>query len=390
MAGLKVNISPDLLDWVINTTSIGSLESKIQDSLLKWQSGEKKPTFAQVQKLSTATHIPLGYFFLNRPPAEDFSVLKYRTLDSKSKKKSSRELLDIIAQMEVIQDWMKSFLIREGRERLPFVNSASARSNILGRASKIRTTIGIDVDWAIRPSRADQFKLIKQALSNAGILVMSNGIVGMNTHRTLDVEEFRAFALIDEYAPLIFINTNDSKGGKLFSLLHEAAHIWTGVDNIYNDRLYFANSNDKTEQFCNAVAAELLVPNEVFCAKWTNTTIKTSKSDLIQSLANMFGCSMIVIARRALDNKYITSEQYNQMARKSVIIFENEKKKEKSSGGDFYASNALRLDHNFISALHSSVQEGKTLSTDAYRLTNTTRKTFPALVDRILGRDGYE
>jgi len=34
---------------------------------------------------------------------------------------------------------------------------------------------------------------------------MMNGIVRGNTHRPLDVNEFRAFTIIDEYAPLIFM-----------------------------------------------------------------------------------------------------------------------------------------------------------------------------------------
>ena len=45
---------------------------------------------------------------------------------------------------------------------------------------------------------------------------MMSGIVGNNTHRPLNIDEFRAFSVIDEYAPLIFINSNDSINGKLF------------------------------------------------------------------------------------------------------------------------------------------------------------------------------
>jgi len=62
-----------------------------------------------------------------------------------------------------------------------------------------------------------------------------NGVVRQNTHKKLNIKEFRAFTLIDDYAPLIFINSNDSQNGKLFSLLHEAVHIWLGISNFYND-----------------------------------------------------------------------------------------------------------------------------------------------------------
>ncbi|MGE4585603.1 MAG: hypothetical protein AB7C91_13215 [Sphaerochaeta sp.] len=55
-------------------------------------------------------------------------------------------------------------------------------------------------------------------MSEAGVIVMMNGVVRNNTHRPLSIEEFRAFALIDSFAPLIFINATDSASGRLFSL----------------------------------------------------------------------------------------------------------------------------------------------------------------------------
>lgn len=62
---------------------------------------------------------------------------------------------------------------------------------------------------------------------------MLNGVVGENTHRTLSIDEFRVFAMVDEWAPLIFINGADSQGARLFSLFHEIAHIWLGENDLY-------------------------------------------------------------------------------------------------------------------------------------------------------------
>ena len=97
---------------------------------------------------------------------------------------------------------------------------------------------------------------------------MMNGVVGKNTHRALDINEFRAFTMVDEWAPLVFINAADSNGARLFSLLHEAAHIWLGVDDLYNDRHNRINGVSAVEIMCNAVAGELLVPKSVFLGKW--------------------------------------------------------------------------------------------------------------------------
>lgn len=97
---------------------------------------------------------------------------------------------------------------------------------------------------------------------------MMNGIVGSNTHRSLDINEFRAFTMIDKYAPLIFINANDSSNGRLFSLAHEMTHIWLGVNSFCNDYQHPISGISSLEVLCNAVAAELLVPIEMFNISW--------------------------------------------------------------------------------------------------------------------------
>ncbi|MCD7832712.1 MAG: ImmA/IrrE family metallo-endopeptidase, partial [Lachnospiraceae bacterium] len=60
------------------------------------------------------------------------------------------------------------------------------------------------------------------------------------------------------------INTGDSNGAKLFSLLHEATHIWIGENDLYNDRHSRADGVSDMERICNAVAGELLASKHVF------------------------------------------------------------------------------------------------------------------------------
>ena len=73
---------------------------------------------------------------------------------------------------------------------------------------KIIAQLGLASDWNRKSN--DTFNVLRKASSDLGILVMQNGIVGNNPHRSLDISEFRAFVLIDAYAPLIFLNAKDS------------------------------------------------------------------------------------------------------------------------------------------------------------------------------------
>src|SRR5690606_3963672 len=93
---------------------------------------------------------------------------------------------------------------------LRFVGSARNRPPVEEVAQSIRASLGIDTGWANGyRSWADALRGLRRRIEAAGVVVVINGIVGNNTHRKLDVSEFRGFALVDEYAPLIFVNGAD-------------------------------------------------------------------------------------------------------------------------------------------------------------------------------------
>ena len=384
-----VIVSPAILDWVTDHARMDSLPSQIIEYLEQWRSGKKNPTFNQLEKVSSATRIPLGYFFLQTPPQEDISIVDYRTIDSIELENPSRELIDTIHDMEQIQEWMHNHLVSEGASTLSFVGKMRNETDVLKFAAYIRELLGIGVEWYknIRTAE-DAFNSIRTAISSAGIIVMMSGIVGNNTHRPLDIHEFRAFSVVDEYAPLIFINANDSTNGKLFSLLHELAHICIGENSLYNDRYSTGVKVKKAETVCNAVAAEVLVPHNVFIRTWEAEAKTHENTDTIAGLARFFKCGITVIARKAYDNGLIDYNLYREIAEKAVHLYEESRRRKKEqgeSGGDYYRTAASRIDKRFFGMLLGSVREGKTLYTDAFRLTNTNRSTFGTLAENAGG-----
>lgn len=382
MPSIFVDVNPTIIDWVSQYAS-NATNSGVLDDLAKWKNGEKRPTFKQVETVSKAIHIPFGYFFLQSPPVETFPVLQYRTIDGLNEGNPSRDLIDTINDMESVQEWMHDYMIASGYDRLQFVASCHNENDKQAIAKRFREILGIAPDWYKQTNaKTEAFKFFRSKFEDIGIIVMMSGIVGNNTHRSLHIEEFRAFALIDDYAPLIFINFNDSQGAKLFSLIHEAVHILLGTSNFYNDRYGIADNVSVFETLCNAVAAEILVPSDYFEKEWS--ALATRKLEIkIQQLAETFNCGMVVIARKALDNHYISRNQYRRIVDDAMEKFRDSQKK--GTGGNYYSTMATRIDARFIIALDNSVKEGKTLFTDAYRLTNTTRKTFSNLTEGVRG-----
>lgn len=385
---VDVSVSADVLDWVMAHTQLDRLPKQIAEYLRLWSSGTKIPTFNQIEKTSKATGIPLGYFFLKTPPTEDLSLVEYRTVDSVALDNPSRNLIDTMHDMEMVQDWMRNHLIREGAEKIAFIGAQRNTRDIQSFGTFMREILKLQKDWYTRSRSAeDSFKIIRNAISDAGVTVMMNGIVENNTHRSLDINEFRAFAIIDDYAPLIFINSNDSNNAKLFSLLHEFAHICIGENSLFNERYHSETSVSESEQLCNAVVAEVLAPQEKFNREWSIVAREIDADATIHALARHFKCGTTVIARKALDSHYIDYPQYERTAQIAIkqYIEYRKRQKEESDGGDYYRTMANRIDNRFLRMLTSSVAAGDTLYTDAFRLTNTNRSTFANLVERVGG-----
>ncbi|MDD6810849.1 MAG: ImmA/IrrE family metallo-endopeptidase [Lachnospiraceae bacterium] len=354
--------------------------------ITQWLNGTKTPTFNQIEEFSKKANIPLGYFFLQTPPVEQIELLEYRTVDSIQLANPSRNLIDTIHEMESIQDWMKDYRQELGYEELPVVGCMKGVKEVNVIVDRIRKDLELEDTWyeKCKDSR-EAFSHIRRQLEECGVVVMMNGIVGSNTHRPLDVNEFRAFAMVDEWAPLIFINTADSNGAKLFSLLHEVAHIWLGKDDLFNDRRNRVEGVSDTEVMCNAVAGELIVPKSVFLNKWNTSNIDMDVYATITELAKYFRCGEIVIARKAMDCKKIKQDVYHQVVQNAIDNYNQMKENKESSGGNYYNTMGSRLDGCFVRALCESINMGRTSYTEAYRLTNTSRKTFSDVVQRLGG-----
>lgn len=306
-------------------------------------------------------------------------MFAHRTISNAAITEPSRELTDTLTDMQSAQEWMCQDIVECGEGNLPFVGSYQVgQTTAVELANDIRRVLQLHVEWYLEDGRVmpvdEAFKLLREHCTDSGIVVMLNGVVRDNTHRPLDAQEFRAFALVDEYAPLIFINRTDSRHGQIFSLAHEIVHIWLGAEEIYND-FYQYESNAPIEVLCNAVVAELLVPRTIFVRRWRWIVEEGSADDAIEELAERFPVSQVVIARRALDEGFISSAKYQNVVDACRRHWEDQRASS-TSGGNYYSTKRSRLDHRFVERLVASVSEGRTSYTDAYRLTGTNRRTF--------------
>lgn len=208
---MKITLSTQCLQWARARArlSVPDLAAKMYVSEEKIQAWENSGeiTLAQADKLADVTHTPIGYLFLPQPPEEKLPVKDFRTLASQNIARPSTELLDTINDALRRQDWYREYSEINGAQPLAFIGSMQVSDNIPGAVAHIRASVAWD--GTLRAQAGTWEKALAQqieAVEKAGILVMRNGVVGNNTHRPLNVSEFRGFALSDPLAPLIFIN----------------------------------------------------------------------------------------------------------------------------------------------------------------------------------------
>jgi Zn-dependent peptidase ImmA (M78 family)/transcriptional regulator with XRE-family HTH domain len=379
---VRVPVRPALLAWATKRSRIAQdeLASRFPD-LRAWETGEKQPTLKQLEKFATATHTPIGYLFLPEPPEEHLPVPDFRTMGDVEVGEASPDLLDTVYQCQQRQEWYRDYA-RVRREGLvPFVGSLTTGTDIVDAARAMHGVLSYASE--VRgPTWATALRRLIEAAERRGILVMVSGIVGSNTHRKLDPEEFRGFALVDDLAPLVFVNGADTKAAQIFTLTHELAHIWLGQSAV-SDPDVGASPANAIEQWCNRVAAEFLVPLDAL------VDVDADEPDLtgeLERMARNFKVSTLVVLRRIFDAGLLSEGRYRSAyarERDRVLALMDERPAG-SDGGDFYNTQPVRVSKRFARAIIESTREGQTLYSDAYQMLGFKKHaTFEELATRL-------
>lgn len=383
----RVEVSKKIWTWAIRRSQLPKATLLTEIPLLsRWIRGEVHPTVRQLEEFARKTRTPLGYLFLDAPPEEDLGLPDFRTKSAK-RPAFSPDLIETVEDMLRRQQWMRADRINDGHDPLPFVNSATIKQTPEILANEIRRELRLNFEWTSQYKSWEKTLLaMRKAIGDIGILVFCASMVRTNTSRMLNPDEFRGFVLIDEYAPVIFVNTNDSPSAQMFTLAHELVHVWVGQSSLVN-LSGLQPHRDKVEQFCNAVAAEFLVPTMPFRDRWMLMSTTTARH--IEAMSTLFRVSPLVIARRALDLELISQAAFTQFYAREQARWQ--KIKENRDGAPvFYQVQDLRLGNQFGWSVVRATKEGRLLYREAYELTGLKRLSFDKYSQRLTERISNE
>ena len=361
MTTTHAKINPALLGWA--QLSVVALAEKLgisEEKLKAWEDGEKPLTFRQAQNFASKTHIPFGFLFLPKPPEERLPLPDLRTINGQQLLRPSAELLEMVRIVMQRQSWYHDYLLEQGETQCVAVARCDLQMPVSKVVEDMRRMLGV----AAHPERGsweNYFRELIRRIEGIGIMVMRQGFVH-HWSRPLSVAEFRGFAIADAIAPVIFINLADAPSARLFTLIHELAHIWIGQSGISNND---PQTDRKEEVFCNAIAAEFLVPETEFLAMWQDDL-----QDWQWNLARLeahFHVSTWVLARRAMTFDKISLLQYRQF-----IADVQARHKERASGEGgrptYYRTKHAQVSDRFSKAVVAEALSGRLLLRDAGHL----------------------
>lgn len=370
-----LNLSLTVLDWAAKEAgrdrqSLAEEIAKREDDRRRILQGEL--TIRQAERVAKLARIPFGFLFLQVPPeASRPSIPDLRRVTDAAP--LSDDFFEVLADATSKQEWFIDHLREGGADSLPFVGRFrfASRPKVAVVAEDIRRTLGVTVVDRTSSQDADAyFRKLSDRAEDQGILVMKSGIVRAFTKRRLSEVEFRGFAVAHPMAPIVFINGQDAVVASVFTLMHEIAHIWLGESGVSD----LSPTTDRgIEIFCNAVSAEVLVPNHEFLAQWTNTPN-------VEALARLFRVSRAVIARRAFDNGLISWPEFEVYLRPLP-------RKPREPGGDPFRTIPVRNSKRLTRAVVGSALSGETLLREAASLLNSKPDTVIKLGSRVFGRE---
>ena len=362
MAREYVTIPKEMYLWAIERAGYKVDEFlRTHPDVAMYIEDEKRPTIKQLESFASTVHVPMAFLMLPSPPIETPPIPMFRGKAGNGK--FDLNVYQTVLDVQGRQEWLSDYLAENDLDECSFVGKYDIATPILDMTVIIRQLLGLEIDWMMSFNSPDKaINYFVEKIEETGICVFFNGIVGNNTHRTLDVEECRGFALVGETnAPMIFVNNSDSKNAQMFTLAHEFTHVLVGVSAGYAG--FVGEYHDLVESYCDKVAAEFLVPGSLLKDYWTS----------IEECAKKFNVSTLVIARRAHDLGIISNEEYREFY---LRYRANARLKKKSSGGAFYKTAAKRVGKLFAIHIYNAVRSKQISYTEAYRLTGLYGKTF--------------
>lgn len=380
--------TPTLLRWARESAGFDgeTAATKVHvkpERLASWENGETRPTITQLRKLAHIYKRPIAVFYLPAPPADIEALPDYRRLPGEIAGKESPELRYEIRRATSRRE-IALELLAEAAEQppdLPIEGQLGEDPERLG--ARIREVLGVGLDLQRRwRGPYDALNGWRAHVEDIGILVLQMTDV--------EVIEARAFSIGDRPLPVIVLNLKDTPNGRVFSLLHELAHLAIHRSGICDLDDIAARPHERlqVEQSCNAIAAAALLPRGALLDEPVVQAHRGTDwlDNELSGLSARYGVSREALLRRLLDLGK-TDQGFYERRREEFLVEYEEARRRRAPGFAPPAQVALAsAGPAFTGLVLSSWSSGQITASDVSDYLGVRLKHVPRIESQLLAQ----
>lgn len=315
-----LNVNPAMIKWAREDAgySLEELPDYLADAE-KWENGEKTPTWADLRKLAKKYKRPSFFYFLSEPPKNEKDLVEFRA-DEKIEEYSPNLRLEIRkakfrrnAFIHIYEDM--------GIKVPTFNQYVISTKDVQELATHIRNYLDVDFEiqqeWLIKENGKKSYDH-KNFLNHWKEICFDLGILVFELEN-VNESEVSGCSIYYDVCPIILLNGKNTPNRRIFTLMHELAHLTQKVSAICD-----VDKHNSKETFCNKVAAEILIPtttlnkDELF---YKNGNLNLSNA------SNMYGVSKQTIVYKLNSLNIISNELKEELIQQ--IEERNRQSKEK-------------------------------------------------------------
>lgn len=370
-------VEPTLLVWAresagVDVEAAAKRVGVTAERVDAWEAGESRPTVVQLRSLAALYKRPLAIFYLPEPPIEFMPLRDYRRLPDSEMGRLSPRLLASIRRAQAVRE--AALELRDSADETiapaPQAEVQESDPEALGGAARRLLGVSLATQFAWRdPGRALNAWI--DAVARLDVLVLQA--------QAIPIDEMRGFSISEELLPVIVLNGGDFPNGRIFTLLHEVAHLLLRTGGVCDvlPRARPRHPADELEVLCNQIAAAALMPAEAFRGEpeiLVGAPDGRWKESVVTSLAGRYSVSREAVVRRLFtlgltDWGYLRSKQaeyradYDEYRADQRRIRQEE---DKPGGPGFYRMKVRDLGRGYIEsaldAYHRRAITGSTLT----------------------------
>lgn len=377
-------VEPEILRWArksvgLTVTDVADMLKRHPEEIEAWEDGRAAPTYPQLEKLAYQIYKrPLAIFFLPSPPEETLPQREFRTLPDADMQTLARDTYLHIRRAHAYQIGLQELFDghNPADRHIWKAITLSQSQDVASQAAAIRDYLGISLDQQTAWKSDEQaLKEWRKTIEGCGVFIFK---------AAFKQKDISGFCLMDEHLPVIYLNNSTTKTRQIFSLLHELAHLLLSMNGLSKFDTSYIEQLPKREKgierFCNAIAAEVLIPGTDFATqvKQFPADVESANEGHFSDLAGRYGVSREAILRRFLD-----------MGRVSKTFYESKAKfwaaqKQQGGGGNWYLNQGAYISDRFAKEVVSRHYRHQISLEHAADLLGIKPKSYAGFEERVL------